>query len=185
MDAVAIRRPRAPRAARGTVMLDALVSIVVTSLAMLASASLAVNAAKVSQTGRYRAQAVLLVNDIAERIGANPAAAATGAYAYTPGRGGGQQQETPAPDCGAESCSPAQHALADLTTWRSSVVASLPQATVQLAYTAAVGATPGRYAVTVNWVERTVGHGGAARTVANNATTENFSYVATVVLPPR
>jgi type IV pilus assembly protein PilV len=185
MDAAAVRRPRPPRTERGTVMLDALVSIVVTSLAMLASASLAVNAAKVNQTGRYRAQAVLLINDIAERIGANPAAAATGAYAYTPGAGGDQDLETPPNDCGAESCSPAQHALAELITWRNAVQAGLPQATVGIAYTAAVGATPGRYAITLNWVERTVGHGGAARTVQNNATTETFAYNATVVLPPR
>lgn len=183
MDAIASRRAGTPRAARGSVMLEALVSIVVTSLAMLASASLAVNAAKVNQTGRYRAQAVMLVNDIAERIGANPAAAAAGAYAYTPGSG--QQDGTSAPNCSAYSCSAAQHALADLVTWRNSVLAGLPQASVQIAYTAAAGATPGRYAITLNWVERAIGHGGAARTVQNDATTENFAYVATVVLPPR
>jgi len=37
---------------RGSVMVEALVSIVVTSLAMLASAALAINAAQVNQTGR-------------------------------------------------------------------------------------------------------------------------------------
>jgi len=183
MDAIA-KLGRTPHAARGSVMLEALVSIVVTSLAMLASASLAVNAAKVNQTGRYRAQAVLLVNDFAERIGANPAAAAAGAYAYTPGAGGDQEPET-APDCEADPCAADQHALADVITWRNSVAAALPQASVQIAFTAAVGATPGNYAVTVNWVERTVGHGGAARTVQDNATTENFAYAATVVLPPQ
>ena len=184
MNAVATRGAGTPHAARGSVMLEALVSIVVTSLAMLASASLAVNAAKVNQTGRYRAQAVLLVNDFAERIGANPAAAATGAFAYTPGGGNPDQAES-APDCASNSCSAAQHALADVITWRSSVATTLPQASVQVAYTAAAGATPGRYAVTVNWVERTVGHGGAARTVQDNATTENFAYAATVVLSPQ
>lgn len=183
----------APRPQRGSVMIEALVSIVVTSLAMLASAALAINAAKVNQTGRYRAQAVVLVNDIAERVLANPVAAATGAFALaadavdpttvTPAEG---QQPYTLPNCSTNSCTPAQQAQADLFGWRSQVLATLPQATAQLTWTAAAGTTPARYAVTVNWVERAVGHGGSTRTNGGNVgATEPFSYSANVVLRPR
>ena len=38
----------------------------------------------------------------------------------------------------------------------------------------------------VNWVERSVGHGGTTRTNAGNVSdTEAFAYATTVVVPPR
>jgi type IV pilus assembly protein PilV len=171
---------------RGSVMVEALVSIVVTSLAMMASAALAINAAKVNQTGRYRTQAVALVNDIAERIDANFTASGAGAYAlavdYTP-----PQEGVVLADCGATLCSPAQHAAADLAAWRNRVVNTLPQASAQLIYTAAAGATPARYAITVTWIERSLGHGGTARTNGGDVTAaaESFTYTATKAVSPR
>jgi type IV pilus assembly protein PilV len=191
MRAASLRRRAAQQ--RGSVMIEALVSIVVTSLAMLASAALAINAAKVNQTGRYRAQAVVLVNDIAERVRANPVAAGTGAFSLaadavdpttvTPAEG---EQPYTLPNCSANSCTPAQQAQADLFGWRSQVLATLPQATAQLAYTAAAGTTPARYTITLNWVERTVGHGGRTRTNGGNVSgSEPFSYTADVVLRPQ
>jgi len=187
------RQPSRTPAQRGSVMIEALVSIVVTSLAMLASAALAINAAKVNQTGRYRAQAVLLVNDIAERLQANPVAAAAGDYvlaadAVDPSTVKPAQDELPytLPNCSANSCTPAQHAEADRFGWRSQVLSALPQASAQLAYTAATGTTPARYTVTVNWVERTVGHGNSTRTHGGNVGDgEPFAYTANVVLRPR
>jgi len=173
---------------RGSVMVEALVSIVVTSLAMLASAALAINAAKVNQTGRYRTQAVALVNDIAERIDANLTASGAGAYAlavdYTPPQEG---QGVVLADCSATSCSPTQHAAADLAAWRSRVVNTLPQASAQLIYTAPAGATPARYAITVNWIERSLGHGGTARTNGGDVTAaaESFTYTVTKAVSPR
>jgi type IV pilus modification protein PilV len=174
-------------------MIEALVSIVITSLAMLASAALAINAAKVNQTGRYRAQAVMLVNDIAERLQANPVAAAAGNYALAadavdPSSAKPGQDEVPytLPNCSANSCTPAQHAEADRFGWRSQVLAALPQATAQLAFTAAAGTTPARYTVTVSWVERTVGHGNSTRANDGNVGAgEPFAYTANVVLRPR
>ncbi len=173
---------------RGSIMIEALVSIVVTSLAMLASAALAINAAKVNQTGRYRTQAVALVNDIAERIDANLAASGTGAFAlaidYTPPQEG---QGVALADCTAASCTAAQHAAADLAAWRSRVMNTLPQASAQLTYTAAAGTTPASYAITVNWIERSLGHGGSARTNGGDvtATAETFTYTATKAVPPQ
>jgi type IV pilus assembly protein PilV len=178
---------------RGSVMIEALVSIVVTSLAMLASAALAINAAKVNQTGRYRAQAVMLVNDIGERLQANPVAAADGSYALAanavdPTTQKPQADEAPytLPNCSANSCTPEQHATAEVFGWRSQVLSALPQASAQLAFTAAAGTTPARYTVTVNWVERTVGHGNSTRTGGGSVGDgEPFAYTATVVLRPR
>jgi len=172
---------------RGSVMIEALVSIVVTSMALLASAALAINSAKVNQTGRYRSQAVLLVSDIAERINANPAAAAAGAFALAAGAGQPDQNELDAaPNCGAGACTPTQHAQSQMVAWRAEMAAALPQATAQIAFTAAAGATPASYAVTVNWVERSVGHGGTARTNAGTvSSTENFAYTTAVVLSPQ
>jgi|OpeIllAssembly_1097287.scaffolds.fasta_scaffold28212_2 type IV pilus assembly protein PilV len=172
---------------RGSVMIEALVSIVVTSMALLASAALAINAAKANQTGRYRAQAVLLVSDIAERISANPAAAAAGDFALAAGSGQPDQNAlNAAPNCGTGACTPTQYAQSQMVAWRAQMAAVLPQATSQITFTAAAGATPASYAVTVNWVERSVGHGGSARTNAGNvSSSENFSHTATVVLSPQ
>ena len=181
-----LRTPARAGQQRGSVMFEALVSIVVTSLAMLASAALAINAAKVNQTGRYRAQAVTLVNDIAERLNANPVAAADGSYALaanSTGPGGGG--ETLA-NCSTSSCTSLQHAQADLAAWRTKVLADLPQATAALAFTAAAGTTPASYAITVTWVERSLGHGGTTRTNAGSVnTSESFAFAATTVLRPR
>jgi len=182
-------RSSAARAAgqHGSVMLEALVSIVVTSLAMLASAALAINASKVNQTGRYRGQAILLVNDVAERISANPVTAATGVYALTAGSGQPDPNDVAAAsDCSAGACSPTAYAQSDMLAWRSKLVSQLPQATAQLAFTAAAGTTPAQYVVTVNWVERSIGHGGTARTNGGTVSdSENFAYTTTVVVPPR
>ena len=172
---------------RGSVMIEALVSIVVTSMALLASAALAINAAKVNQTGRYRAQAVLLASDLAERINANAAAAAAGAFALQAGSGQPEDSELQAAtNCSANACTSTQFAQSQMVAWRTQMAAALPQATAQIAFTAAAGATPANYAVTVNWVERSVGHGGSARTNAGNVnSSENFSHTATVVLSPQ
>ena len=179
-------RPAPARVRRqdGSVMLEALVSVVVTSLAMLASAALAINAAKVNQTGRYRAQAVMLVNDIAERLTANSAAAALGAYTLSANYS--SQRSGTVPNCSSATCTSQELAQADLAAWSGKVLAELPQSNVQLVFTAAAGTTPASYAVTVNWTERSVGHGGTTRTNAGTVNaSETFTYTATAVLRPR
>lgn len=170
------------RRQRGSVMIEALVSIVVTSLALLASAALAVNAAKVNQTGRFRAQAVTMVNDIAERIEANVPAAAAGNYALASGA-------IPASDvdCSTTACTAEELAQRHLSRWHARTIALLPQAETSLVFTAAAGANPARYDITLRWTERSTGHGGGTRANAGTVTdtAEIFAYSLTKAVPQR
>jgi len=167
---------------RGSVMIEALVSIVVTSLAMLASAALAINAAKVNQTGRYRAQAVVLVNDIVERIDANVPAAAAGNYSLAAG-----VTPTSTVDCASVACTAEELAQRHLLRWYAQAIAALPQAETSLVYTAAAGVNPARYDITLRWIERSTGHGGTARTNSGTVTdtSETFTYTVSKAVPQR
>ena len=77
-------RPRGRRApARGFSLVEVLVAMVVVALGILALAGLLEAATRYSKMGELRSTAVLLANDIADRIRANPVGAAIGAGAAT------------------------------------------------------------------------------------------------------
>lgn len=164
---------RKSSAQTGFTMLEVLVTLFIIALAVLGTAGMQSLAVKTSLGGQLRTQAVILGQDILERIEANNPAAVAGTYAVS-------TLPTSAPtDCYAGFCSPADLATYDLVQFRSKLLAQLPGATATITVS---GSGPFVYSVQINWVERIAK--GSTTTVATSGTTtvtdagktETFSY---------
>ena len=123
----------------GASLVEVLVSIVISSLGLLALAG--VNAASIRYTkmSQYRATATQLANDIGERMRANKGTATpatgffSGAYDYTTDFAGqATVASLPAQLCDQSTsvCTPAQIATLDLAQWRILVRSQLPEGSV-------------------------------------------------------
>jgi len=157
----------------GFTLLEVLVTLFVIALALLGTAGLQAYAMKVTTSGQFRTQAVILGLDLLERIEANNEAAITGAYAVDP---------LPAAvvvDCDAADCTPADLATFDLVQFANKMQAELPSSNATVAV---AGAGPWTYTLQINWVERvtkgsrTATTSAGASTVAAGGETENYSY---------
>jgi type IV pilus assembly protein PilV len=162
-----------PNAEAGFTLLEVLVTLFVIALALLGTAGLQAYAMKVSTSGQFRTQAVILGIDLLERFEANNEAAITGAYAANP------LPTAAGTDCDAADCTPAQLATFDLFQFRAKMLAELPSATATVAF---AGAGPWTYTLQVNWVERLTRTSTTTTTTAGTSTiaaggeTENYSY---------
>lgn len=108
---------------QGFSLLEALVTLVIFSIGLLGLASLQITALKINHDAQLRSTAVLLANDISERMRANPTAVADGAYNNPTGAAAGQPQclgltSEGLPDTQA-SCTPAQMAANDFYEWNA------------------------------------------------------------------
>ena len=111
----------APRqcAARGYLLIEVLVSIVIISIGMLGLAELHAVAVSRGTSGLLRSKATELGSAMADRIRANQVGASAGAYSNLTG--------TPAdPGCISVSCTPAQLAAYDYFEWNQEVANALP-----------------------------------------------------------
>lgn len=109
------------RAQRGITLLESLVALVITAVAILGVIGVQVRTLADTQTAVRRAQAVRLIEDLSERLKVNPNALATlGDYAQDWGGPAG----TP-PSC-ASGCSSSDLAKQDIATWWNTVAATLP-----------------------------------------------------------
>lgn len=140
------------RTQHGVSLVESLVALLVLSIGMLGIAALYVSSLRASGSALFRTQAVNFAADMADRIRANPAAAA--AYAGAEGDNGCVTGAAVGADC-----SPAQLAADDLFRWRAAIAtvmpddgnAATPQGTVGVA-----GATaPRTYTIQVTWSEPT------------------------------
>lgn len=155
---------RAPRAsARGSSLLEVLISMALLALALLGAAMMSVQALKLNQGGRYRAQAVVLSDDIAERIEANKDGAIAGAYALA-----ANAAASSAKNCTAAPCSSAELAGYDLADWVTRASQALPDANWTIT-TVAVG-NPATYQIDVGWRDRSATPG------SSSTRTERYSY---------
>ena len=92
-------------------MLELLIAMLVVGVGVLGVTGLGALSLQHGRAAAAQANAVLLAYDLMERIRANPAGLAEGAYAR-PG-------DVPAsPDCAAGPCAPQQTAAFDLSAWR-------------------------------------------------------------------
>jgi type IV pilus assembly protein PilV len=128
----------------GMSLVEVLVALVVLSVGMLGIAGLYVEEMRANRTALTRTQAVSLANDMADRIRANPR--------------GGIDYEGPATlhACVAGvQCSSQELAQDDVARWRTTVAATLPNASVPVIdFTPAVGlGRPDRYDIVVSWIE--------------------------------
>jgi len=168
------RRPiTRPTAAAGFTLLEVLVTLLVIALALLGTAGLQAYAMKVTTSGQFRTQAVILALDLLERFEANNEAAITGDYAADP------LPTNITVDCDQNDCTPADLAIFDLVQFGAKMQAELPTATATVTV---AGAGPWTYTLQINWVERlTKGSATATATtgtttVSGGGETENYSY---------
>ncbi|MGI9329416.1 MAG: type IV pilus modification protein PilV [Gammaproteobacteria bacterium] len=134
-----------PRASRGFSLVEILVALVVMAVGMLGIASLYVESLRAGRTSINRITAVTLAADMADRIQANPNAAAS----YN-GIGPGANQ-----GCvnGAGACTPAEMADDDWFTWLLDVNNRLPGAPVATIVTENPTPQLTRYTITLSWPE--------------------------------
>jgi type IV pilus assembly protein PilV len=149
---------------RGFSLLEVLITMALSALALLGAAMLTIHAMKFNHSGRYRTQAVVLSSDIAERIEANKDGATAGSYALPAGT-----TVTSTKNCAVNACTATELAVNDLSQWAAMVAAALPGGTSQIAQS--VAGNPTTYQIVVSWVDRRDGVAGSGA-----AATENFSY---------
>ena len=153
---------------RGVSIVEALVALVVLSVGMLGIASLYVASIKTGRSALLRTEAVNLVNDMLDRIRANPLARE--AYDLA-GR-----EDTPASqNCvgTTSNCTSEQLAEDDLASWLNAVNAVMPESTVEADVRFVASAGPGlpdEYQVSLSWRE-----GGD---------TETYSYASSMQILP-
>jgi len=148
-------------------MLEILVTLLLLTLWLLASAGVQSSSLQFNKAAQFRTQAVYLATDLAERMQANRAGAVEGAYAIP------DIEADPAPtNCLDAFCSKSDMALFDVAEWTGRVAAALPNASVTVS-TAAV-ANPITYTILISWSDRRTD-----RKYSSTGTAESFSYTAT------
>ena len=103
-------------------MLEVLVSLVLIAITLLGQAGLQASALKLNKGATLRMQAVLLADELAERIENNKTAAIAGSYVVA-------NSSTPAAvgtNCLTNFCMPTELATYDLAVWQAGIVARLP-----------------------------------------------------------
>ncbi|NVO06681.1 MAG: type IV pilus modification protein PilV [Rhodoferax sp.] len=168
-----VHRPllQAARHHRGFSLLEVLVTITITAVALLGAAGLQLRAMQSGQSSQSRTQAVLLAADLAERIEANKAAVSENPDAYTYDS---TTSHDPVTDCAAVPCSYAQLAAYDLNVWNAQIPVSLPQATSWTVTTGTNGTGLTTYTIVINWTEHRVN-----TSYADAGSGEALSYQAT------
>lgn len=126
----------------GTSLLEVLIALIVVSIGLLGVAALNVQSLGANRTALLRARAVLLVADMADRIGAN-------------------RHPDDAYDCGG-TCRPGNGgnpvAVHDIAGWTAAVAAGLPTGRAEIARLQPAPGAPATYVVRVSWDE--AGGGG-------------------------
>lgn len=106
---------------RGIALLEALIAVLLLSMAALAYAALQVRGLSGNASAMWRSKATLLATEMADRLRANPAGVAGGSYAALTG--------APAdPGCGTgNACQSGPMAQLDYFQWRTGLAEGLPQ----------------------------------------------------------
>jgi len=113
------------RRQRGVTLLESMIAIVLVALGVLGILGVQLRTLSDTQTAVRRAQAIRLIEDLSERMKANPAALTTAVLTnYTAGWGA---ISTTPPNCAtATGCAPTDMALADIAQWKANVAATMP-----------------------------------------------------------
>ena len=173
MNAGKVKLMMRPPGEQGFSMIEVLVTLIIVATTLLGTAGLQVYAMKQNKGSQYRAQAIFLATDVAERIEANQSAAVDGLYALASGVVAAPAVTLiPATNCSVASCTSAQLAAFDLAMWRNQISDTFPagsgwQIDCQ-------GANPVTCEIIVRWVDRRTG-GSQYGTAGTN---ESFSYSA-------
>ncbi len=148
-----VRKPQnaalllASDAQAGFSMIEVLIALVLIAFTLLGQAGLQASALKLNKSADLRMQAVILADEISERIEANKTVALTGAYVAV-------LSSTPSSasaDCQASNCTAASLASFDLSAWQTRVKATLPDASWQITH---AGTNPSTYTIVLSWTDR-------------------------------
>lgn len=137
---------RSGQRAEGSSLIEVLVSIVVASVGLLGLAALHLHGLRVGQTAYQHGQAVLLADDILERMRANANVAAAYVVDFGSISASTQCEQGPSDSSPPAACSENAMATFDKASWKSSLASSLPSGDGKVT---AVGAHA--YSVTVCW----------------------------------
>ncbi len=130
------------RRQRGFSLVEVLITLVIMSVGMLGIAGLYVQGIQAGRTSLLRHHAVTLAGDVADRIRANPNAAA----AYEAATGWDNSCVA-----GGIDCSSAEMAANDILLWKDQAASTLPGGDVTVVHNSL--AFPPTYAITVRWTE--------------------------------
>lgn len=139
-------------------MFEALIAVLLLSISALAYAALQLRGLSSNSSALWRSKAVQLTQEMSDRMRANQAGVAAGAY-------NSLLAPAAAPACGtSSSCTPTQTAQLDYTAWSSAVANALPGGTGVIcldgtpddgvAGAPACDGTAGIFAIKVFWNER-------------------------------
>lgn len=129
--------------AYGFTLIEVLIAMVIMSVGMLGIAGLYVTSMQAGRTSILRHNAVTLAGDVADRIRANPRAAASYALADA-----GVPSACVAT---ATNCSRDEMAANDIYLWNQQARNSMPNGTVAVVFSNLV--SPPTYQITVTWTE--------------------------------
>jgi len=136
------RRKKSPvKRNSGFTLVEVLIALVILSVGMLGIAGLYVHSMQAGRTSLFRHHAVTLAGDVADRIRANPRAAAAYAAAGADNNCVG----------GGVDCTAAQMAANDIFLWDQQAIDTLPNGTVTVVFDN--GVLPPTYAITIAWTE--------------------------------
>lgn len=111
----------------GVALIESLVATVILAIGILFLLTAQIRTLAETQTSVHRAQAVRAIEDLAERIKANPdgfGQLRAGAYASA---WDGATQNVATDACDAKACSPAELAQSDIAQWRKTIARTLPR----------------------------------------------------------
>jgi len=107
------------RANRGITLIEVLVSLVILSFALLGTAAMITTSMKKTNESNHHTQIMFLLNDMADRMRANPAGVSSGAY--------NSLTTVPTnPNCMTVGCNSTQMANTDMVEWNSKLAKELP-----------------------------------------------------------
>ena len=142
--------------------MEVLIAVLILSIGLLGLASLQANGLRSNFSSYARSQAVILANDMADRMRANLTEAVAGTYNVNATVAG-------APDCAAAACNTADMANYDIATWYTSLQNTLPQGTGTIVGNGTV------FTISVMWDDDRSGVVGAGCGAAVSATEGCFS----------
>jgi type IV pilus assembly protein PilV len=148
---------------QGFTLMEVLIAVLILSIGLLGLASLQANGLRSNFSSYARSQAVVLANDMADRIRANPTEAAAGSYNNI------TATVASPPDCLAADCSTAQMVSFDIAAWYANLQGTLPLGTGSVVGNGTV------FTVSVMWDDDRTGNVGAGCSAVTDATPGCFS----------
>ncbi|MFT3779550.1 MAG: type IV pilus modification protein PilV [Ottowia sp.] len=111
---------------RGATLIESLVSLIILAIAIIGMLGVQARTLMDTNTAAGRTQAMLLIDDLSERVKANPDSyAALANYVFDDTRAAGST------DCTGSACNAAALAAYDLDRWQENFQATMPGAKVQ------------------------------------------------------